>query len=178
MAHHPTSADEMQGAGFLVHPLLIGLSALIFAASVFLSRRLGHGRLAVVAANTAMAIWLAANTGAATINGLIVPALAARGADIGQDIFRLCWEANQALAAIGVFAAGFAYALWATVLLRGQPWIDRGLGVVALITGLLPMLALATGLMQMNIAGATVIYTAQSLWIVLAGIWLSHEPAH
>jgi hypothetical protein len=177
MMHHPSTTAEMRGLAFLVHPLLIGFSALIFASSVFLSRRLAAIRLTTVAATTAMAMWLAANTGAATINGIVVPALADSGAGIGRDIFRLCWEANQALAALGVFAAGLAYLLWAVVLLRGQRQADRALGLAGLIAGLLPVLALTTGYLRLDVGGATIVYTVQNLWLVLAGIWLCRSSA-
>ena len=146
MGHHPTGAHATGGVGDYVHgTMIIVVCALFFGFTCFTQRR-GIMRPAILAGLIAYAISLAAHIGAATINGAIVPALAARGHDaLGHDIALLCWEANQALARMGVYATGTAFLLWSVDLLLSGRGQHRILAIAGLVAGIGPMVALATG---------------------------------
>ncbi|NNC73746.1 MAG: hypothetical protein HKN78_12855 [Sphingomonadaceae bacterium] len=171
MGHHPSGAHATGGIGDYVHGAMIVLiSALFFCFAKFAQRR-GIARPLILAGLVAYAISLAAHIGAATINGAIVPALAASGHDaLGHDIALLCWEANQALARMGVYATGTAFACWsADLILRGGT-ANRILGVAGLLAGVGPMIAIGGGLASMDLAGAMAIYAVHGLWAALIGI--------
>lgn len=173
MGHHPTGAHATGGVGDYVHgTMIIVVAALFFGFTCFAQRR-GITRPAILAGLIAYAISLAAHIGAATINGAIVPALAARGHDaLGHDIALLCWEANQALARMGVYATGTAFLFWSADLLthgRGQ---ERILAIAGLVAGIGPMVALAAGWVAMDVTGAFIVYVVHALWAVLVGIQL------
>ena len=167
MAHHPTGAHG--GAiGGIVHGAMIALLALGTFGFAHISRRRGLGRPAVLAGLAAYGVALFGHAGAATINGFIVPALAARGEAVGHDLYLFAWAANQALARLGVFAAGAAFILWGVDLLRSRPWLG-GAGIVA---GAAPSAALLAGALEMNVAGAFIVYASHAAWTALLGVYL------
>ena len=106
MAHHPTGLHG-GGLGQVVHGAMIVFLALAaFGFASFAAAR-GAARPAILAGLIAYALALFGHAGAATINGFVVPALAARGAGAGDHaILVLAWEANQALAKLGVAPGG------------------------------------------------------------------------
>ncbi len=173
MGHHPTGAHATGGVGDYVHgTMIIVVAALFFGFTCFAQRR-GITRPAILAGLIAYAISLAAHIGAATINGAIVPALAARGHDaLGHDIALLCWEANQALARMGVYATGAAFLFWSADLLTHDRDQDRVLAIAGLVAGIGPMVAMAAGWIAMDVTGAFIVYVVHALWAVLVGIQL------
>ena len=118
MAHHPEHVDP-NGLVGLVHGAMIALmSATAFGFAHFALRR-GAARPEILAGLIAYFIGLAADLGAGTINGFVVPALATHGATLsGRDVFLLAWESNQALARLGVFATAAAFTFWSIDFLR------------------------------------------------------------
>lgn len=171
MAHHPVSAHGTGGIGDHVHgAMLVLLSVLFFGFAHFAQRR-GPGRPVILAGLVAYGTSLAFHLGAGTINGFIVPALAARGsAAVGHDIFILCREANQALAMLGVYATGAAFLLWSIDFLTRTELSNRLTGVVGLVAAALPAAALAGGILEMSVEGAFIIYSVHALWAALVGI--------
>lgn len=171
MAHHPSGP----GAGSLaviVHAAMIGFIALIaFGFAAFAAAR-GAARPTILAGAICYAIALFGHVGAATVNGFVVPALAARDAAIGHDILLFAWEANQALARIGVIATGLAFILWSIDFLRRRGIETRLIGAVGLLAGAVPAALLLTGLVAMNVAGASLIYALQAAWTALVGLHL------
>ncbi len=173
MAHHPSGAHGGGGLAGFVHGAMITLLALqAFGFAHFAGRR-GLGRPPILAGLVAYGISLFDHVGAATINGFVVPALAGRGQGaVSHDIFLLAWEANQALARIGVFATGAAFLLWSLDLLRDRlPW-SRLVGVAGLAAGLVPAALLATGTLRMNVGGAMLVYAVHVAWAALVGLML------
>jgi hypothetical protein len=169
MAHHPHQAGLLE-LGQHVHGAMIAIVALTALGLAWFARGLGLDRLTVLAGLIAYGIALFADIGAATINGFVVTNLVAHGVS-DRPILLLAWEANQALARLGVTAAGVAFLLWSAELVRRRGW-GRALGVLGILAGAVPMLLLATGLMSMNLKGAVPIYAGQALWVVLAGLYL------
>jgi len=173
MAHHPVSAHWTGGIGDYVHGTMIVLLAILFCGFAWFAQNRDLRRPVILAGLVTYGISLAAHTGAAIINGFIVPALAARGADaVGHDIFVLCREANQALAAVGVFATGAAFLLWSVDFLEQPNLSSRLVGIAGILTAVLPATALAGGWLELNVQGALVIYAAYAVWAALVGIQL------
>jgi hypothetical protein len=166
MAHHPSGAHG--GAiGGIVHGAMIALLALMTWGFALFALSLGGHRPLVLGGMIAYAIALFGHIGAATINGFVVPALAARGG-VGHDFFLLAWEANQALARLGVVAAGIAYLLWSAQLL-GRGGLARWLGLVGLVAGLVPIVLLTSGAIRLDVAGAFLVYALQGAWAAMVG---------
>ena len=164
MAHHPTSlrAGAMIG---IVHGAMILFAGMMAYGFTHFARRRGLERPAVLAGLVAYAIAIGADIGAATINGFAAPALAAHGAS--HDAFDTLWFLNQALATLGVVAAGTAYALWSLNLWR--QW--KAVALLGLLAGPLPALLLLAGWIDMHLHWAILVYAAQAVWAALIG-WL------
>lgn len=172
MGHLPSSAHA--GAlGAFVHGAMIVMAGLAAFGFVHWSRRRGLGGPLVLAGLIAYLISLFGHLGAATINGFVVTALAARGhAAVGHDVLLLAWEANQALARLGVFATATAFALWSADLLRRGGAGDRLMGMAGLVGGILPAALLAAGVIRMDVQGAFIVYAAQLAWTAWVGLSL------
>ena len=172
MAHHPTSAHS--GAlGAIVHGVMILVVAITTFGFAHFAIRRGLARPAMLAGLVAYALCLFGHVGAATINGFVVPAVAARGHDaVGHDIFLFAWEANQALARLGVYAEAAAFLLWSLDFLRRPGLGPRLIGLLGLAAGGVPAFLLAAGLIRMDVPGALTAYTAFSAWAAIVGLHL------
>lgn len=172
MAHHPQHVDPNGMVGLVHGALIVLMSVIAFGFTHFALRR-GLERPAILAGLIAYFIGVVADLGAATTNGFIVPALAARGADLsGRDVFLLAWEANQALARLGVFATAAAFTLWSIDFLRRPGLEAKAIGGLGLLAGLIPATLLATGATDMHVAGAFIAYAAFAAWGVVVGVHL------
>ena len=172
MAHHPEHVDP-NGLVGLVHGAMLALMSISAFGFAHFALRRGLGRPEILAGLVAYSIGVVADLGAATTNGFIVPALAAHGAALsGRDVFLFAWEANQALARIGVFATAAAFVLWSLDFLRRPGAEAKVIGGLGLAAGLGPALALATGAMDMHVAGAFAAYAAFALWGAIVGFHL------
>jgi hypothetical protein len=173
MSQHPENVHEMGGVGNWVHGAMIALMATLYAGFAFLLWRIWGGSLTLAIGLAAYAISLGANVAAATINGAIVPALAARGhGAVNPDIFVLAWESNQALATLGVYATGAAFLAWSAIWVRESGW-PRIWSAVAVIAAIFPAYALSTGLLTMDLHGALIIYFAHAIVPILFGLTLA-----
>lgn len=192
MAHHPTAqthdvaalAADIDGKASLsrfVHGGLIALiAAQLFAFTVF-CRWVGAERSAVGAGLAAYAIGTGAMIGAALISGFVVSDLAAHYAHeaVGDsqafiDLLRISMMGNQALAKLGVIAMSTAIALWAFALFRTRRplWI----AIVGLLAGVMPAIALATGLIHLDVTGMMLVVIAQTAWNLSVGVLLMRAP--
>ena len=166
MAHHPTSMAAGALIG-VVHGVMILLVGVMTYGFTHYAGRRGLGRPLVLAGLVAFAIGAAAGIGAGTINGFIAPAVRLHEPVVSQDLFVLAWEANQALAKLGVIATGAAYLLWSLDL-----WRDRRLAAAfGIVTGGIPALLLIGGWLNMHLHAAILVYGTQALWAILIG-WL------
>ena len=172
MAHHPTRIEQA-GTAVAIHSVLLVLLAAMTFGFVHFARRRSLDRPAVLAGLIAYAFGAFANLGAATVNGLIVPALAMRGEGaVNPDLFAFAWETNQALDAIGVFGTGAAFVLWSVDLLAERRAAARLLGAAGLLVGIVSTVLLATGTLRMNVAGAFAIYAMEVAWAALVGLFM------
>ena len=128
---------------------------------------MGIGRPAVLAGLVAYAIGAAAGIGAGTINGFVAPAVALHQPAVTHDLLVLAWEANQALARIGVVAIGGAYAFWGLALWPRA----RVTALFGMIAGVVPALLLIGGWIDMHLHAAILVYAAEALWAAWIG-WL------
>ncbi len=173
MAYHPSSAHGIDGAVDFVHAGMIVLLAVLFFGFSHFAVRRGIDKPGILAGLVAYGISLAAHIGAATLNGFVVPALAARGADaVSHDIFVLAWEANQALARLGVVATGIAFALWGIDFLTRTGRLNRAIGLAGLVAGVAPAMLLLAGGVAMTVSTAFAIYSVHAVWSVLVGVQL------
>jgi hypothetical protein len=172
MAHHPDHVDPGGLVGIVHGAMIVLMSAIAFGFAHF-ARRRGLARPAILAGLIAYLVGLVADLGAATTNGFIVPALAAHGAALsGRDVFLLAWEANQALAKLGVFATTAAFTFWSLDFLRRPGLEPKAIGGLGLLAGLGPALLLATGTTDMHVGGAFIAYAAFAAWAVIVGVHL------
>jgi hypothetical protein len=170
MAHHPSDAHQMV-MGQIVHGAMITIVGLTAFGLVHFARRLGTGRPTVLAGLIAYGIAVFGDIGAGTINGFVVTNLVANG-ETDHAIFALAWEANQALARLGVVATGVAFVLWSVALATRAGVFGRALGGLGIVAGVAPAVLLMTGAMTMHLHSAILIYAGQALWMVLAGLYL------
>jgi hypothetical protein len=170
MAHHPEHVDPNGIVGLVHGAMIVLMSVTAFGFAHFALRR-GAARPAILAGLIAYFISLVADIGAGTTNGFIVPALAARGAALsGHDVFLLAWEANQALARLGVFATAAAFTFWSIDFLRRPGLEAKVVGGLGLLAGLAPAGLLVTGATDMHVAGAFAAYAAFALWGTIVGL--------
>ena len=170
MAHHPTSAHSGSLNG-IVHGAMILVIAITAFGFAYFSVRRGLGRPAVLAGLVAYALASFGHVGAATINGFVVPAVAAHGV-VQRDIFLFAWEANQALARLGVYANAAAFLLWSLDFLRRPGLEPRLIGALGLAAGGVPAFLLAAGLIRMDVPGALTAFAAFAAWAAIVGVHL------
>lgn len=170
MSHHPSDPHQLV-LGQAVHAAMITIVGFTALGLVHFARRLGLDRLTVLAGLIAYGIAVFGHVGAGTINGFVVTNLVAHR-ETDQAIFALAWEANQALARLGVVASGVAFVLWSLSLLRRAGLFGRGLAVLGIFAGVVPAVLLISGIMTMHLHGAILIYAIQALWMLLAGLYL------
>lgn len=172
MAHHPTGIHGPAGLNAIVHGGMMVFLLVFFVGFAQMSRRRGLENTLVLAALAAYGANAGAHLGAATINGFVVPALAAKPQQPAHDLFLLCWEANQALAGLGVYATGAAYVLWSLDLLRGPGMSNRLVAFAGIAAGAAPIAALASGALRMDVHGALIVYAVHALWAALVAVQL------
>jgi hypothetical protein len=173
MAHHPTGPHGGDGGGDFVHGSMIALLAVMAFGFFHFALRRGFSRPVILAGAVAYGFSLVANFGAATINGFVVPALAARGPEaVGHDTLLLAWYANQALARLAVYATGAAYVLWSVDFLRRDGFANRAIGAAGVIAGAVPAALLLSGQAAMELRVAFPVYSAHAAWAILVAIQL------
>jgi len=169
MAHHPTGAGGHSNLAQMVHGVMMIVVVVTLAGFTRFATHRGLGRFTVLAALVFYAAGAVANLMAATINGFAVPALAEQ--DVSHDLFRLCWELNQAFAYGAVYATSTAFVLWGGDLALSKSG-PRLLGIAGLAAGLAPAALLAADALDMNVAGAFVVYATQCAFAVAVGVHL------
>ncbi len=111
--------------------------------------------------------------GAGLVNGFIVPAMMESiGTTDIRAIIQMLWQTNQTLAVAGVLLTSLAYGLWAAGFWRsGWRWTS----VAGLAAALVPAIALLSGMVHMDIAGALFCYAMQAGWAAWLGMALLRD---
>jgi hypothetical protein len=190
MLFHPTTAGsgaaaieemarEAARSGW-VHGGLVALLALLLAGYAGLAHALGPRSPAVRAGVVAYLLGVLLLSGAALVNGFVVPRLAARYAGLPDPeiqplvpLLRLCFQTNQTLAQAGTIALSAAIAAWSAVLLRRA----RAIGALGLFVGAAPIVGLVSGHLRLHLHGMGAVVLAQAVWGVCVAVWLARGPS-
>ncbi len=168
MAHHPTSITHLTGIAAMVHGVMLLMLLLLASGFSHFAWALGLHRPLVLIALVSYLVSTVFNVLAAVVNGFVVPALAVQHVEgASADVFHLAWETNQVLARLAVVAAGLAYVLWSSQLLRQRMYWLAAAGFIA---GLSTLLMLIWSAGEMDVKTAIVVYSTQVLWAALVGI--------
>jgi hypothetical protein len=168
MAHHPTGKHGLGGLAQLVHGTMIAVLLVMLAGFARFAACRGLDRTLPLVGLVAYAASAVAHLIAATINGFAVPALAARG--VPHDFFALSWELNQAFAGLGVYLTSAAFLAWSLDLVIRGPGATRALSVVGLAAAIGPAALFAAGAIEMNVAGASIVYAAHAAFALFVSV--------
>jgi hypothetical protein len=189
MAHHPSAAShdtagiaaEIAGKAPLsrfVHGALIAMIGAQIFAFVEFCRRIGLGDGAVRAGFIGYALGACAMIGAALISGFLVSdlsehyrSLAAGELDAYRHLLRFAMAANQTLAKFGVVAMSAGIVSWSIAIVRGSR-APRWLGALGFVAGLAPAVALAIGVLALDVHGMLLVVVCQTAWNIAAGVYL------
>lgn len=189
MAHHPaphgaSTAERLADMASLaklsaiVHGGLIFLMLVVFFGLVGFSEVLGFHLARVRVALIAYGFGVVCLTGAALISGFISPELAERYAGASpaeiaaaEPLFVFGYRVNQTLARVGTVAYSGAIGAWSLVLVGRKRW-TRAVGLLGIAVGLLPILSLLLGRLQLDVRGMLAVVVLQALWFAAIGVWL------
>jgi hypothetical protein len=160
----------------VVHGSLIALSGVLAAGYSVLTARI-DGVLARIGL-VSFGLGVVCGTAAASINGLIMPQFvlsAARKSSADLDALRpildFCHSANQVCSRMWVVALAIAIVLWSLALVQ-RTGSARTIGVLGILLGLTPLVALALGYLPMDIHGVLAFIVTQTIWSVAVGVLL------
>lgn len=195
MAHHPSTGAsgtaermaEMAREATLsavVHGGLMVLMLLVLFGLLGLAGALGWHLARVRAGLVAYSVGVICMVGAALVSGFLVPGLAASHVDASAaeleavvPVFTLLFHTNQSLAKVGVVAMSVGILCWSWVLLGERTW-GRGVGILGLVVGAVPVLGLFSGHLHLDVHGMLAVVVAQAAWQIAVGIWLlRRQPA-
>lgn len=167
MANHPTSFAEYTALSRMLHGMLVVVAVLAFAAFVEFARKRGLARFSVLLGLVFLAFGTIANALAGSINGFVVPELM-DNATADEAVLALCWALNQTMAQGAVYASGAAFLIWGADMAVTNSGSVRIAGVAGALSGLVPVMLLATSLMDMSVGGAVVAYSIQAAFGLVA----------
>ena len=151
--------------GPIVHGGMIILLSLMTWGLVNFAIIRGPVRPLISAGLLAFGISLIGHIAAATINGFVVPALAASGAPISHDVLSFAWHANQSFALLGIIAGAVAFVLWSIELLGDRASETKIVGAIGLTLGLLMIALPATKVLSLKRRRGRTLYALQALWV-------------
>ena len=160
-----------------VHVLAISGLPFSFLGATALSRKIDSPNRVALLALVIYAFSLVAIIIAASMSGLVTPALfrrlAAHGPDAGQ--WRLLVDythaINQSFAQIAGVGTCIAIILWSLLMIKRRLF-SVGLGIYGLLLGLVIVICLFAGKLDLELHGFRLITLTQSIWFFIAGILL------
>jgi hypothetical protein len=186
-AHHPevhahdlpTVLRSLAAQGRMivgVHAFLLVLTGAELLGFYGFARLLGLARPLAAAGLIFVGAGSAAMMVAAAINGFAVPALAWDYHDIAPDdvravtaALRLCWQLNQAFAAIGAVAWGLGLLFW-SIALAGRAGLVRLTGLVGGAAALAIAGGVGSGLIRLHVGGFIAVVALVSAWSVAVAL--------
>ena len=185
---HPTGADLLAQADDVArrnelitvatHSIALASMPLLLFGFLELSRRIGWNYSPVQLAFVAYAFGVVAAMCAGVINGLVGPNLTRRilnADDPTRELLRSHlmnnWLLNQAFSKVFGVASSAAITLWSVSMLkrvRHAKWI----ALAGCVIGAGSLVILFSGHLPLNVHGFGFLVFAQSLWTILAGIFL------
>jgi hypothetical protein len=164
----------------VVHGGFIFLLAIQLACYAIFSGQLGWNRALPIAALAFFAVGAAAQIASLVVDGLMLPALAAKYAAAAPDrlpfarsLFVLCGTAVQFLMPIGLFFQSAAVIAWGGAFLGGARLAGAAGLALGVLTGVAVVVAFATG-MQLLLMLAIV---GLAIWALAAGVAMVRSSA-
>lgn len=159
-----------------VHALLLLLMGAELIGFYGFARLLGLDRPLTAAGLIFVGIGSVAMAGAGAVNGFAVPALAGDFRNISPDdvramtvALRLCWQLNQAFAAIGAVAWGLGLLFW-SVELAGRAGLVRIVGLIGGLGALVIAGGVGFGLIRLHVGGFIAVVGLLTAWAVAAAL--------
>jgi hypothetical protein len=160
----------------VVHGTLIALMGVLAAGFSVVTTRLDS-----VWARTALAAYalgVVSGMAAASINGLIVPEFILHYEGKSESVLEalrpilsFCHSANQVCSRMWVVASAIALVFW-SIALAQRSEAARTVGVLGIMLGLAPLVALAIGYLPMDIHGVLAFIVTQTIWSIAVGVLL------
>jgi len=186
MAHHPTAggadfttfarnAERVAALNQTVHGTMIVLVAVLTWVLIALAMRRGFDRSLVMVGLVAWAIGAAGMIVAPAFNGFVVIDIGRRALASPEttDMLRVALQplasAVRVVEVIGAIGMSTAVFLWSADLTRTSG-VARWTGVLGLLVGAAPIIALATGAVRLNVVGMTLVLAAWAAWFLAVGV--------
>jgi hypothetical protein len=181
MAEFVEKIDAGAWVNGLVHGSLIALSGVMVYGFSVLCAHLGFqsgwvraGLISYIAGALAMGL-------AALISGFVIPEVAGyyqgeskENLELLRHLLRLARAINQVSSRVGVAALSLAVLLWSVRLWSFSP-STRPVGLLGWLCGGVPLAAILTGYLPMNIHGVLAYLVAQTVWTLAAAALLIRE---
>jgi hypothetical protein len=178
--HQPADVAKALAAGSApneaFHAFMIVMLGVLYLGLVGYSRRRGLESPLVLAGLIAATVGLAAETGAALIDGFFVSifgAHIARGnpalVDQGMQVISAAAIVLQILAKFGLVAISAAMVLW-SVQLFDRDRAHIALGIVGCVAGTLTIVLTSTVATTLDPHNVALVYGTQALWYAAAGV--------
>lgn len=189
MAHHPSVSapdittalqqlKELAELSAWVHGILIALMLLIFWCLTEYSLRRGVEKPLVRAGLIFYGAGVVAMIGAATISGWLTARVGALVPNPGdQDLHLLAilinfsFSMNQVLANLGAVAMSAGILAWSVGLAHDKGW-TRGVGILGILVGIAPAVALIAGGMHLDVHHMLAVVVLQGIWYIGLGVLL------
>lgn len=188
MLFHPTGHDLLRQTDEIarrneminvaVHTLAIISIPIIFFGFMGFSRQIGWENPLVILAQTAYGVGSLGAMIAAVINGLVAPILTRQILNADEPTQKLLQLVlmnngllNQAFTKVYVVATAFAFILWSICFLKKGRFMQIT-AIIGFVIGGLSLLGTFSGNFQFNVHGFRLLILAQSIWIILIGIFM------
>jgi len=189
MTHHPTvkTSDTTQAVrdignlsqlSALVHSALMALLLVTFYGLLEFVGRRGWSKPLTRGGIIAYGAGLIVMMGAALVSGFVIgdvatmmPHETAVDLQIDRQLLILCRILNQACANFGVVAMSIGIGLWSLDLLRGG-WPLRAIGALGVVVCTVPIVALLSGVIRLDVHGALRVLMIQAVWNLVVAVWL------
>lgn len=161
-----------------VHALAVASLPILFLGALVFSRQVvSNLRLGIVAL-VIFGFASVATMGAATMSGLVVPAVLRHmithdaGADQWHVLLSYTHAINQGFAQVGAVGFSVAILIWSIAQIKRRAF-NLVLGIYGILVGIAVIVALVSGTAELELHGGFEIITlAQSIWFILAAVLL------
>jgi hypothetical protein len=189
MAIHPT-IESRRATDFIaevarkavvngvVHGSLIAVLGVLVCGFTGLASRLGLSLFVVRAGLVSYAMGAFAMIAAALISGFMVPEVVSRyqgrpveELEMMRQLLALYRTTNGVCSRLGVMAMSLAIVFWSLPLM-GRPGLLRAIGTLGCLAGAMPMIALLSGYLPMNVHGVGAFVLVQAVWSLAIAVQL------
>lgn len=179
-SHQPADVAKALAAGSALnevfHAFMIVMLGVLYLGLVGYSRRRGLESPLVLAALIAATVGLAAETGAALVDGFFISVFGAHIAsgnpalvDQGMQVIAAAAVVLQILAKFGLITLSAAMVLW-SIQLFDRDRAHIALGILGCVAGTLTIVLTSTVATTLNPHNVALVYGTQALWYAIAGV--------